>query len=134
MPMQYAYSILYVADVVETIDFYKRAFGFDQKFVTPEKDYGELKSGETTIAFASLELGRSNFKRDFVKSAVNSDPFGVELAFTTDTIQADFQRAIDVGAVEFTSFTRKPWGQPVGYVRDDDGFLIEICTPIKPKQ
>ena len=68
MPMQYAYSILYVADVVETIDFYKRAFGFDQKFATPEIDYGELLSGGTTIAFASIEYGRPNFNGAFEKS------------------------------------------------------------------
>jgi YD repeat-containing protein len=24
----------------------------------------------------------------------------------------------------------KPWGQVVAYVRDKDGFLIEICTPM----
>ncbi len=24
----------------------------------------------------------------------------------------------------------KPWGQVVAYVRDLDGFLIEICTPM----
>jgi len=28
--------------------------------VTPENDYGELISGETTIAFASIGLGNSN--------------------------------------------------------------------------
>jgi hypothetical protein len=25
---------------------------------------------------------------------------------------------------------QKPWGQTVGYVRDPDGFLVEICSPI----
>ena len=25
----------------------------------------------------------------------------------------------------------KLWGQKVGYVLDNNGFLIEICTPIK---
>jgi hypothetical protein len=24
---------------------------------------------------------------------------------------------------------KKPWGQTVSYVRDDDGVLVEICTP-----
>lgn len=65
--MKYAYTILYVENVAETIEFYKSAFGFEQKFVTPENDYGELISGETTIAFASIELGNSNFKQGFEK-------------------------------------------------------------------
>jgi len=129
--MQYAYTIIYVENVIETIEFYKRAFGFEKKFVTPENDYGELISGETTIAFASFELGISNFKKGFEKIDKSKKPFGVEMAFTTENIETDFKKAIDAGATEFEPLVEKPWGQKVGYVLDNNGFLIEICTPIK---
>ena len=129
--MQYAFTIIYVENVVETIEFYKRAFGFEKKFVTPENDYGELISGETTIAFASFELGISNFKKGFEKIDKSKKPFGVEMAFTTENIETDFKKAIDAGATEFEPLVEKPWGQKVGYVLDNNGFLIEICTPIK---
>ena len=129
--MKFAYTILYVEDVVETVEFYEKAFGFRRKLITPESDYGELISGETTIAFASVELGNSNFKNGFEKITNSKKPFGVELAFTTENIETDFQKAIDLGATEFEPLTEKPWGQKVGYVRDNNGFLIEICTPIK---
>jgi len=129
--MKYAYTILYVNSVTETIRFYENAFGFSQKFITPEKDYGELISGETTIAFASNALGNSNFKSGFERLSPSRKPVGVELAFTTETIESDFQKAIDAGATEFEPLTEKPWGQKVGYLRDNNGFLIEICTPIK---
>lgn len=129
--MQYAYTIIYVENVVETIEFYKRAFGFEKKFVTPENDYGELISGETTIASASFELGISNFKKGFEKIDKSKKPFGVEMAFTTENIETDFKKAIDAGATEFEPLVEKPWGQKVGYVLDNNGFLIEICTPIK---
>lgn len=129
--MKYAYTILYVESVSETIEFYEKAFGFSRKFVTPENDYGELVSGETTIAFASVKLGNSNFKKGFEKSTNSKKPFGVELAFTTENIETDFQNAINAGATEFESLTKKPWGQIVGYLRDNNGFLIEVCTPIK---
>ena len=129
--MQYAYTIIYVENVVETIEFYKRAFGFEKKYVTPENDYGELISGETTIAFASFELGISNFKKGFEKIDKSKKPFGVEMAFTTENIETDFKKAIDAGATEFEPLVEKPWGQKVGYVLDNNGFLIEICTPIK---
>ncbi|WNJ20347.1 VOC family protein [Pontibacter sp. G13] len=131
--MKYAYTIFYVEDVSATLQFYVRAFGFQQKFITPEQDYGELISGETTIAFASLALGESNFhgasgfeKTDLVKKST-----GMEMAFVTDTIEEDFQRAIDAGAVEYVGIATKPWGQQVGYLRDPNGILIEICTPVK---
>lgn len=129
--MKYAYTILYVESVIDTLIFYTKAFGFTKKFITPENDYGELISGETTIAFASLELGKSNFKKGFKKSTNSNKPFGIELAFTTENIDADFQQAIDAGAIEFEPIKEKPWGQKVGYLRDNNGFLIEVCTPIK---
>lgn len=129
--MKYAYTIFYVENVLETIEFYKKAFGFERKFVTPENDYGEIISGETTIAFASIELGNSNFKSGFEKITKAPRPFGIEMAFTTDAIETDFQKALDAGATEFEPVKEKPWGQKVGYVRDNNGFLIEICTPIK---
>ena len=129
--MKYAYTIFYVTKVTETIEFYEKAFGLSRKFITPEKDYGELISGETTIAFASIELGNTNFKNGFEKITPHKKPFGVELAFTTDNIEADFKKALEAGATLFEPLTEKPWGQKVGYLRDNNGFLIEICTPVK---
>ena len=129
--MKYTYTIIYVENVPETIEFYKNAFGFEQKFVTSENDYGELISGETTIAFASIKLGNSNFKQGFEKIDKSKKPLGVEIAFTTENIEADFKKAIDAGATEFEPLVEKPWGQKVGYVLDNNGFLIEICTPMK---
>lgn len=128
--MKYTYTILYVENVLKTIEFYEKAFGFQRKFITPEKDYGELISGETTISFASVELGNSNFKNGFQKSSTANKPFGVELAFTTDNIEVDFEKAKKEGAIEVTQLTTKPWGQKVGYLKDNNGFLIEICTSI----
>lgn len=129
--MQYAYTIFYVKDVQETLAFYEGAFGFTTKFITPENDYAELISGETTIAFASIALGHSNIKDGFTESAHSNKPFGMEMAFTTDDIEGDYKRALEAGATEVQSIAEKPWGQKVGYVRDLNGFLIAICTPMK---
>lgn len=129
--MKYGYTIIYVENVAETLEFYVKAFGFQQKFITPEQDYGELISGETNLAFASLELGNSNFRKGFQASTQNEKPFGIELAFVTENIETDFQKAIDMGATEFEPLTEKPWGQKVGYVRDNNGILIEICSPVQ---
>ncbi|MFK7833256.1 MAG: VOC family protein [Winogradskyella sp.] len=129
--MKYAYTILYVDDVEKTISFYENAFGFQKKFITPEHDYGELISGETTIAFASNVLGQSNFEKGFQTLDATKKPNGVEMAFTTETIEVDFKKAIDAGAIEYEPIVEKSWVQKVGYLRDLNGFLIEICTPIK---
>ena len=135
--MKYAYTIFYVPNVPATIAFYEKAFGFQKKFVTPEQDYGELFTGETTISFASLELGRSNFGKvndggAFEPITPNGKPPGMEMAFITENIQQDFQKAIDAGATKYVDIKTKPWGQQVGYLRDINGAIIEICTPVKP--
>ena len=128
--MKYAYTILYVENVSDTVQFYKNAFGFTEKFITPEKDYAELLSGETTIAFASHTLARSNFNQGFSKMNVHTPPPAIELAFTSENIDQDFEDALKNGAIEFEPIIEKPWGQKVGYVRDLNGFIIEICTPM----
>lgn len=128
--MKFQYTILYVADVANTLEFYERAFGLERQFITPEGDYGELATGETKLAFASLTLAESNLKDGFVPSQVQSKPFGIELAFTTENIEIDFEKALNAGALIIAEIQEKPWGQKVGYLRDINGFLIEICTPI----
>ena len=128
--MKYAYTIMYVDDVEKTIAFYKKAFGFKQKFITPENEYAELISGETTLAFASLELGKSNLKKGFISSNKQNKPFGIELAFTTENIEKDIEIALKAGAIQVEKIKTKPWGQKVAYLKDNNGFLIEICTPI----
>ena len=116
----------------------KEHLDFNKSLLTPENDYGELISGETTISFASLTLGNTNLRNGYIpsssqKSDDESKPFGVEMAFVTEDIEVDFKKAIDVGAIEYEPIVEKPWGQKVGYLRDNNGFLIEICTPIEKK-
>ena len=117
-------------NVLNAIHFYEQAFGFTQKFVTPDNSYGEVITGETTLSFASKTLALSNLKDGFAESSLNEKPFGIEIGFTTNDVQATINKAIEAGAKLYAAPKEKPWGQVVGYVRDLDGFLIEICTPV----
>lgn len=128
--IKFSYTILYVQDVTKTVEFYENAFGFTRKFVTPENDYGELLVGETTLSFASTLLAKSNLKNGFTESRLADKPFGIEIGFTTDNVEKTVATAINAGATIVENPTTKPWGQVVAYLRDIDGFLIEICTPI----
>jgi uncharacterized glyoxalase superfamily protein PhnB len=129
--IKFAYTILYVTDVEKTIEFYEKAFGFTRKFVTPENDYGELLVGETTLSFASTNLANSNLKDGFTESSLTNKPFGIEIGFSTNDVEATVKSAVEAGAVIVENPKTKPWGQVVSYVRDLDGFLIEICTPME---
>jgi lactoylglutathione lyase len=128
--IKFGYTILYVSDVTQSIDFYEQAFGFVRKFVTPENDYGELITGETTLSFASKPLANSNLKNGFLESHLTEKPFGIEIGFITDDVAVTLEKALQAGAIIAEEPKQKPWGQTVAYLRDIDGFLIEICTPM----
>lgn len=128
--ISYSYTIQYVNDVAKAVEFYEKAFGFAKKYISPEQDYAELVTGETTLAFASFELGNTNIKSGFIASNPSEKTLGVEFVFATDDVQGVVQTACDNGASLEEKATKKPWGQTVAYVRDINGFLIEICTPM----
>ncbi|MEZ0007559.1 lactoylglutathione lyase [Flavobacterium sp. 28YEA47A] len=128
--IKFAYTILYVQDVTKAITFYENAFGFTRKFVSPGNDYGELLVGETTLSFASIVLAKSNLKDGFIESNLAGKPFGIEIGFTTENVEETVSTALKAGATLVENPKTKPWGQIVAYIRDLDGFLIEICTPM----
>jgi len=72
--MKLGYTIIYVPDVPATVAFNEAAFGLTTKFIHDSNLYGEMNTGETTLA--------------------------------------------------------KPWGQTVSYLRDLNGCLVEIASPV----
>jgi len=128
--IRFAYTILYVENVQKSIEFYEKAFGFSRRFVSPEGDYGELSVGETTLSFASHSLANTNLPDGYIESSLTQKAFGIELGFTTDDVAATIETAVNSGATLVAEPKVKPWGQTVAYVRDLEGFLIEICTPM----
>jgi lactoylglutathione lyase len=128
--MKYGYTIIYVSSVEEALEFYKNAFGFEVKLILESKAYGELATGDTTLAFASHEMGDLNLGGKYSRTSINDIPFGVELSFTTEDVTAAFNRAVASGAAPIKEPDQKPWGQVVAYVRAIDGSIIELGTPI----
>ncbi|HPY38974.1 MAG TPA: VOC family protein [Thiolinea sp.] len=125
--MRLRYTILYVADVAATIDFYQQAFGFQVKMLHESGDYGELQTGETLLAFASQSLMRQLGKHPAV-----ADPKHpvFEIALETDNVAAALVQATAAGASLVKPAELMPWGQTIAYVSDLNGFLIEICSPV----
>lgn len=128
--IQFAYTVLYVQDVTKSIEFYEKAFGFTRKFDVPDNDYGEILVGNTTLSFASILVANSIFKDGFTESSLKNKPFGIEIGFSTDNVEKTLQSAINAGAILLENPKTNDWGQVVAYVRDIDGFIIEICTPL----
>lgn len=128
--MKLGYTIIYVPQVEESLAFFETAFGFSRRFLHESGDYGELETGETTLAFASYELGRMNFPGGIIGGSESSKPLGFELALVTTDVSGSHAKALATGATEIMTPELKPWGQTVSYVRCPDGTLVEICSPI----
>jgi lactoylglutathione lyase len=128
--VKFGYTIVYVPDVAASLAFFENAFGFSRRFLHESGDYGELETGQTTLAFASLAMGESHFKDGFVAAHESKQPLGVEIAFVSDDVNTAHREAIAAGAVEITPPEAKPWGQTVSYLRCPDGTLVELCSPI----
>jgi lactoylglutathione lyase len=128
--MRFGYTILYVRDVGASLDFYERAFGQRRRFLHDSGDYAELETGGTALAFAAIELAASNLPEEFRPRAPGRSAPGFEVCFVTDDVGGAFERAVREGAEPVTPPQTKPWGQDVAYVRDPDGTLVEIASPV----
>ena len=128
--MKLGYTIIYVPSVALSLRFFVQAFGLQQKFLHESGDYGELDTGETTLAFASHTLGAMNFPDGHVRASDSRQPLGMEIALVTDDVESAHKSALQHGASELSAPKRKPWGQVVSYVRAPDGTLIELCTSV----
>ena len=128
--IKFGYTIIYVSDVNATISFFEKVFEIPRKFITEENDYGELNTGETTLAFASHELGSSNFEGGYIDGSISEKPLGTEIALVTSDVNTVHLTALKHGAKELKAPEEKPWGQIVSYLRSPSGILIELCTPV----
>ena len=126
--MKFKYTILYVENVQKTLTFFNQAFGCEQAMIHDSGDYGELDTGATTLAFSSLKL-----MTDIGKNPGCPNPSSptFEIAFETDDVPSAVARALESGAKLVQDTESMPWGQTTAYVSENNGFLIEICTPVE---
>lgn len=126
--MRLGYTIIYVNDVTEAVDFYERAFGIGREFVHEAGDYAQMSTGETKLAFASHALGATAVPMVYTPFDPGQPPAGVELTLITDDVAAGFARAVAAGAVPLSEPHDTEWGQTVSYVRDHVGTLVGIAS------
>ncbi len=129
--MKFGYTIVcYVPDVPTSLNFFEQAFGFPRRFLHESGTYGELETGETTLAFAAHQLGEMNLPSGHVAAHTSPQPLGMEIAFVTPDVEHAHERAVSAGATELSAPRARPWGQVVSYVGCPDGTLVELCTPV----
>ncbi len=129
--MKLGYTIIYVTDVPDTVAFYETAFGLTRRFIHESDLYAEMDTGGTVLAFAGNEAAEMNGL-----AIQPNDPVGLaagwEICFVTEDVSGAFERAVTAGCTPVSKPSEKPWGQTVSYLRDLNGCLVEIASPITP--
>jgi len=105
-----------------------RAWPHPAHFLHEGNDYAELETGATGLAFAAESLTSEIV--DFARNRPDGKPAGAEVGFVADDVPTAFARAVAAGALAVQPPTQKPWGQVVSYVRDCNGFLVELRTAV----
>ena len=127
--MRFGYTILYVPDVPAAVAFYESAFGLHRRFLDDSGTYAEMETGATALAFAHESLAKANGLPVRPATPGNDAP-PIELALVTDAPDAAFDHAVEHGATAIRAVEEKPWGQRVGHLRDLNGVVVEICSPM----
>lgn len=128
--VKFGYSIVYVDDVEKNLHFFNEAFDIKTRFFHESRNYGELETGETILAFASHELGNDHFPDGYISVGASEKPLGIEIALVTENVEETHSVALAFGAKELKAPTTMPWGQIISYIRTPSGILIELCSSI----
>ncbi|GLT67087.1 hypothetical protein SLA2020_394180 [Shorea laevis] len=129
----YAYTVVYVKDVAKSLEFYAKAFGYNVHRLDDSHRWGELESGQTTIAFTPQHQHETDDLSGNVRVPhTGRERAPVEVCFAYTDVDAAFKRAVDNGAVAVSEPEDKEWGQRVGYVRDLDGIVVRMGSYVRP--
>ena len=128
--MKLGYTILYVDDVAATLTQWEQAFGLTRRFLHESGIYGEMETGDTTLSFAEREFGRAHFTDDETRAMFDSHPRLFEIGLVTDDVQAAWEVAIRAGVRGLVAPKVQPWGQTVCWLREGNGILVELASPM----
>ncbi|KAK7262437.1 hypothetical protein RJT34_30010 [Clitoria ternatea] len=128
----FGYVVIYVTDVAESVAFYAKAFGYCVRRLDESHRWGELESGNTTIAFTPMHQHETDHLTGVVHTSSLPERPPAEVCFVYSDVDAAYKRAVENGAVPVTEPELKKWGQKVGYVRDIDGNVVRMGSHVSP--
>lgn len=120
---------LTVRDAARAIEFYKQAFGAQERGVMKAPDgkvmHAELKIGDSIIMLAD------EFPERGVLSPQSSGGAGMGLHIYLEGVDAAFDRAVKAGAQVEMPVTDQFWGDRYGKLKDPFGHKWSIATHTK---
>ena len=117
---------LSVRGAAKAIDFYKRAFGAQQRGILPMPD-GKIGHAELMIGNSIVMLA-DEFPEHGNKSPETLNGSAVGLAIYVENVDEVFKRAVAAGATVKEPVSDKFWGDRAGSVTDPFGHKWMILT------
>jgi lactoylglutathione lyase len=126
------YVINWVADIAKARAFYTEAFGFS---IAREQDMGafqwlEFSTGNTALAFAGQAEVAGMFPDGFDAHGADKQPLATQISIVSDAIEPLWDKALAAGATGISAPAKMPWGQTWAQMRDPNGVLVSLATPL----
>jgi PhnB protein len=121
--------VLAIEGAAEAIDFYKRAFGAQERL--------RMAGPNNSIAHAELQIGDSivmcsdPFPQGSTKAPTDLGGTTINLFCYVEDVDAVYQQAIDAGATSTMEVDDQFWGDRMGAVLDPYGHAWSIATHIE---
>jgi uncharacterized glyoxalase superfamily protein PhnB len=130
--LEFAYTVIFVEDVLQTVEFYEKAFDLQRALVTP--NFAQMQTGAVTLAFGANANERHELPADFSfrENHPDQEPGGFQISFVCQDVAAAFKQAINAGAIPVVPPRTMPWGQTVSRVRDCNGVLVSLVSRFQP--
>ncbi len=117
-------------DAGKAIDFYKRAFGAEERFVMPGPDGKGVMHAEVRIGTSVIMMGEENPDCPN-KSAETTGGSPVSFYIYLENVDAAFKRAVEAGARIQMPVEDMFWGDRMGTVLDPFGYSWSLASHIK---
>ena len=123
---------LFVEDMGRMIRFYRDVLGFEIKEDEDTSNVYLLKDGTLFLLYGRKDFERMTSRKYQYLKGPNGH-FEIALYVDTfDEVDAEFARAVGMGAEPILPPTTEPWGQRTCYIADPEGNLIEIGSFNRP--
>ncbi|WP_445635918.1 Catechol 2,3-dioxygenase [Nostoc sp. DSM 114161] len=128
--MRFGYTVIWVDDVVKTVEFYEKAFGLVRRTLQDRGHFvwAEIETGNTTLAFSSTSEAQKLFPGGFHHNDATQPRALIQISFITPDVGGAYMKAIGAGAKPLDPPKTQPWGQTVARVRDLNGVLVSLVS------
>jgi len=117
-------------DCRKAIDFYKAAFGAQERYAMPGPDGKGVMHAEVLVGDSIIMMGDEN-PQESCKSAESMGGSPISFCLYVENVDAAFRRALEAGATVKAEVQDMFWGDRAGFVQDPFGYNWMLATHTK---